>query len=260
MKTRIVVVNLSLVLASLILANGTNSLVAQDKPTAPSLEIPATDDGLPGDGPIRRFDWFKNLWNQRRTAWAGRVDKDQKAVVFIGDSITQGWGDDFSGFFPGVKVANRGIGGDTTRGMLIRLKDDVIALNPSCVVLMMGTNDLEEGAAPETIAGNFKLIVVELKKHNANLPIIVCQVFPSSESKKRPVDKIKKLNELYAAAVKGDPQVTLIENVDLVRRRQGRCQAGGISGSVASEPGGICQMGRGPATDPGDTVSDGNDR
>jgi hypothetical protein len=55
--------------------------------------IPATDDGLPGAGPIRRYDWFKNLWAQRRATWAGQVERDQGAVVFLGDSITQGWGD-----------------------------------------------------------------------------------------------------------------------------------------------------------------------
>jgi lysophospholipase L1-like esterase len=188
-------------------------------------EIPATNDGLPGAGPIRRYDWFKNLWTQKRSAWAQRVEKDQQAVVFLGDSITQGWGDDFGGNFPGVKVANRGISGDTTRGMLIRLKEDVLSLNPSGVVLLMGTNDLEEMAEPETIGENFKLIIAALKKHNPKLPIIVCQVFPSSESKKRPADKIKKVNDLYAAAVKGDAQVTLIETWTLFADDKGDAKA-----------------------------------
>jgi lysophospholipase L1-like esterase len=145
--------------------------------------------------------------------------------VFLGDSITQGWGDDFGGNFPGVKVANRGISGDTTRGMLIRLKEDVLSLNPSGVVLLMGTNDLEEMAEPETIGENFKLIIAALKKHNPKLPIIVCQVFPSSESKKRPADKIKKVNDLYAAAVKGDAQVTLIETWTLFADDKGDAKA-----------------------------------
>ena len=194
---------------------------AADKSASASFEIPATDDGLPGAGPIRRYDWFRTLWKKRRSDWGARVDKDQQALVFLGDSITQGWGDDIGGSFPGVKVANRGIGGDTTRGMLFRLRDDVLALNPSGVVLLMGTNDLEEGAEPETIAGNVKLILAELKKHNAKMPVIVCQVFPSSESKKRPAGKIKQLNELYAAAVKGDPQVILLETWTLFANEQG---------------------------------------
>jgi lysophospholipase L1-like esterase len=56
-------------------------------------QIPASDDGLPGAGPIRRYDWFRKLWAERRVAWAQRVQQDQRAVVFLGDSITQGWGD-----------------------------------------------------------------------------------------------------------------------------------------------------------------------
>lgn len=187
---------------------------AQDKSSAsanPRFQVPATDDGLPGAGPIRRTDRFKQLWSQRRSNWAERVQQDQGAIVFVGDSITQGWGDQPGGDLPGVKVANRGIGGDTSRGVLIRLKEDVISLNPAAVVLLIGTNDLEEQAAPETIAGNLKLILVELKQHNPKLPIILCQVFPSSATKNRPADKIKALNALYAATVKGDPQITLVE-------------------------------------------------
>src|SRR5580704_8643449 len=111
-------------------------------------EIPATDDGLPGAGPIRRYDWFRKLWAERRSAWARHVEQDQGAFVFLGDSITQGWGDDMKGGFPGLKVANRGISGDTTRGVLIRLDTDVLALHPDGVVILIGTNDLEEGADP----------------------------------------------------------------------------------------------------------------
>ena len=203
--------SLLLMLVAMALGSLSSPLRAEEKTAKPSIELPATDDGLPGAGPIRRYDWFKNLWTEKRSGWAKRVEQDQKSLVFLGDSITQGWGDDFGGSFPGVKVANRGISGDTTRGMLIRLKDDVLALNPTGVVLLMGTNDLEEKAAPETIAANFKLIIAELKQHNEKLPVIVCQVFPSSATKSRPADQIKKINELYAAAVKGDVQVTLLE-------------------------------------------------
>src|SRR5436190_23648923 len=71
-----------------------------------SLAIPETDEGLPGAGPIRRYDWFRKLWLERRTTWAGKVAQDQKAVVFLGDSITEGWNDNFHGKFPGLKVAN----------------------------------------------------------------------------------------------------------------------------------------------------------
>ena len=101
------------------------------------------------------------------------------------------------------------------------LKDDVLSLNPKAVVFLMGTNDLEEGAEPEVIVGNLKRILAEVKKFNPKLPVILCQVFPSSESKKRPADKIKKLNTLYAAAVKGDPQVILLETWPLFADEKG---------------------------------------
>lgn len=187
-------------------------------------EIPATDDGLPGVGPIRRYDWFRDLWKTRRSGWAKRVQEDQNAVVFLGDSITQGWGDDCGGSFAGMKIANRGISGDTTRGMLLRLNEDVLSLHPKAVVLLMGTNDLEERAEPETIASNLKLIVAELKKHNAKMPIILCRVFPSSETKSRPSDKIKQINERFAAAVKGDPQIVVMDTFALYADKEGRAK------------------------------------
>src|SRR6516162_2990968 len=118
---------------------------AQDKPAAAQLQLPETDDGLPGQGPIRRYDWFRKLWVDRCSAWAQRVEQDQQSVVFLGDSITQGWGDQMGGSFAGVKVANRGISGDTSRGVLIRLDEDVLSLHPKGVVLLIGTNDIEEG-------------------------------------------------------------------------------------------------------------------
>lgn len=177
----------------------------------PNLGIPEKDDGMAGSGPVRRYDWFRGLWNEKRAAWAKRLEADRGAVVFLGDSITQGWGDDFGGSFPGMKAANRGISGDTTRGMLHRLERDVLALQPAAVVLLMGTNDLEEKAAPEVIAGNLKLILAALHAHNATMPVVLCQVFPSAASKSRPADLIRKVNELYAAAVKGNAQVTFVE-------------------------------------------------
>ncbi|HTO02572.1 MAG TPA: GDSL-type esterase/lipase family protein [Opitutus sp.] len=185
-----------------------------------NLEIPATDDGLPGAGPIRRYDWFQKLWVERRTGWAARVRQDQNALVFLGDSITQGWGDVGSSF-PGIKTANRGISGDTTRGVLIRLQEDVVAINPKGVVLLIGTNDIEEQAELEVIASNLKLIVAALKQHNPTMPVVLCRVMPSSPEKKRPAEKIRKLNQLYAEAMRDEPQVTMLDTWALFANVQG---------------------------------------
>ena len=189
------------------------------------LSIPSSDDGLPGAGPIRRYDWFQRLWLEKRTRWAARVEADRHAVVFLGDSITQGWGDDLGGAFPGMKVANRGISGDTTRGLLVRMKEDVLALKPSAVVLLIGTNDLEEGADPAVIAANLRLILQRLREQDPFVPVVLCQVFPSSASKKRPADKIREINRLYAEIKKGDRNTFLLETWPLFADAQGDAKA-----------------------------------
>jgi lysophospholipase L1-like esterase len=177
----------------------------------PRFELPETDDGLPGTGPLRRYEWFRSLWRERRSGWAKREQQDQGALVFLGDSITQGWGGTLSALFPGSPIANRGISGDTTRGVLLRLQDDVLRLNPRGIVLLIGTNDLEEQAEPETIAANLRLILGAIQQHRADLPVVLCHVFPSSASKKRPADKIRKTNALIAEVVKSFPSVTLLD-------------------------------------------------
>ncbi len=200
-----------LVVTACLLALGISTTLAtlqDNRPQAADrFAIPPTDAGLPGTGPIRRHDWFQKVWRERRAAWAGQRDQDRGAVVFVGDSITQGWQAGLQAAFPGVKVANRGINGDTTRGVLLRLQEDVLVLEPAAVVLLIGTNDLEEGATPETIAGDLKLVLAAMKRHNPSMPVILCQVFPSSAARQRPADQIKAVNALYLAAVKNDRQV-----------------------------------------------------
>ena len=188
--------------------------------TSTVLDIPATDEGLPGAGPIRRYDWFRNLWRQKRNQWAQDKDKDQNSVVFLGDSITQGWGPSMGGQF-NTKVANRGISGDTTRGVLIRLQEDVLDLKPRGVVLLIGTNDLEEGAKPSVIADNVRLILAELHSHNPKMPIVVCRVFPSSAAKKRSAADIQRVNQLCAEVVRTNEQVTMLDTYTLFANEHG---------------------------------------
>jgi lysophospholipase L1-like esterase len=183
--------------------------------------LPKSEEGLPGEGNLRRYNGYVRTWATRRAVWSKQVSQDQQAVVFLGDSITQGWGAQFRGKFTGMKLANRGIGGDTTRGMLIRLQEDVLSLNPSAIVLLMGTNDLEVGLEPELIGRNFTKIIAGIKSHSKTTPIILCRVFPSSASKKRPADKIQQVNAIYEVAVKGDPQVTVVDTWTLYATAKG---------------------------------------
>lgn len=185
--------------------------VAQDASGQKSLAIPKSNEGMAGEGPVRRYDWFVNLWNQKRKQWSERVQADQGAIVFFGDSITQGWGDDFQGKFPGLKLANRGISGDTTRGMLYRLNEDVLALKPKGVVMLMGTNDLEEKAEPVMVRNNVELIVKQINKFDNKTPVVLCLVFPASEQKSRPASKIKAINDMLTKLASDFDNVTLVD-------------------------------------------------
>ena len=93
-------------------------------------------------------------------AWLDRYAADnrvlidsgtQPGIVFIGDSITQGWKDKRPAFFTPGRV-NRGISGQTTPQMLLRMMADVIALKPRAVHIMAGTNDIAGNSGPMTQA------------------------------------------------------------------------------------------------------------
>ena len=131
-------------------------------PAADKFALPTSEEGLPGEGKLRRYDGYVKRWAESRAAWAERVEQDQGAVVFLGDSITQGWGAKFRDQFPGMKLANRGIGGDTTRGMLIRLQEDVLSLTPSAIVILAGTNDIEVSIDADAIGRNYSAHVFTL--------------------------------------------------------------------------------------------------
>ena len=76
----------------------------------------------------------------------------EERVVFMGDSITDFWNHpEFGGFFPGKPYVDRGISGQTTPQMLLRFRQDVIALQPKVVVILAGTNDIAGNTGPMTL-------------------------------------------------------------------------------------------------------------
>jgi acyl-CoA thioesterase I len=127
-------------------------------------------------------------------------------VVFMGDSITEGWGMKASAtspargeFFPGKPYINRGISGQTTPQMLVRFRQDVILLKPKVVVILAGTNDIAENTgkeSPEEIEGNIASMA-ELARANG-IRVVLCSVLPASEfgwhKGLEPAPKIKALN------------------------------------------------------------------
>ncbi len=110
-------------------------------------------------------------------------------VVFMGDSITEGWGQHGvpasagrPDFFPGKPYVNRGISGQTTPQMLVRIRQDVIHLNPKVVVILAGINDIAENTGKTTLEAmedNFESMV-EIARANG-IRVVLCSTLPASD-------------------------------------------------------------------------------
>ena len=112
------------------------------------------------------------------------LGKDEKRVVFLGDSITDSW--KLAEYFPNLPYINRGISGQTTPQMLIRMRPDVIAHKPKVVVLLAGTNDIAGNTgvmSNEFIVGNIQSIV-ELA-HANGINVVLASILPISDYNKR---------------------------------------------------------------------------
>jgi lysophospholipase L1-like esterase len=105
---------------------------------------------------------------------------DPKRVVFMGDSITDIWR--LADSFPNKPYVNRGIGGQVTSQMLVRMYPDVIDLKPAVVVILAGTNDIAQNNGPETatmIEENLMAMTELAQKHG--IKVILCSITPISD-------------------------------------------------------------------------------
>lgn len=161
------------------------ALNAQEPGTKPETTAPAVAVGHHPDNDYwRKHD--EQLLND--FPWMARFREDdvklgapaagENRVVFMGDSITEGWHLDQS--FPGKPYVNRGISGQTTPQMLVRFRQDVIDLKPKVVVIFAGTNDIAGNTGPETleeIEGNLASMA-ELAQANGIKPVL-CSITPA---------------------------------------------------------------------------------
>jgi len=148
----------------------------------------------------RLADWPQIGRYRDANAAVPPIARNENRVVFLGDSITDGW--KLDEYFPGKPYINRGISGQTTPQMLIRMRPDVIALKPRAVVLLAGTNDIAGNTGPmtlEMIQDNYASIA-ELAKTN-RIRMVFASVLPIHDygrikvSERRSPDQILKLNE-----------------------------------------------------------------
>jgi lysophospholipase L1-like esterase len=139
-------------------------------------------------------------------------NKGEGEVIFLGDSITQGWEgagkDAWKDAFEPLKAVNLGIGGDQTGHVIWRITEgkELENLKPKAAVIMIGTNNTG-GMSAEQIAGGIKAIIEELKKQKPGIKILLLGVFPraggiAKEETVAPADKlnpkIKAINEIIA--------------------------------------------------------------
>lgn len=183
-------------------------LHAQDGPTP--YPDSKNDAAWPGKGAIRSLPW---MVENRAYFWTRRT-QDQGAVVFAGDSLTGQWKTpQLAAAFPAIKAVNRGIGGDVTRGLLFRFKEDVLDLNPRAIVVCIGTNDLSTHTEPAIIAQNITLLLDQASAKNPALPVILCTVPPRANPKaplKRPT-VVTELNTLIVKLAEGRKNVVVVD-------------------------------------------------
>lgn len=146
------------------------------------------------------WDWAGLIHYGSENTELPRPKAGETRVVFLGDEITEMWGQGSTKFFPGKPYFNRGIAGQTTPQMLVRFRQDVIKLKPQVVVILAGTNDIASFTSPITqgMTAENVMSLVELAKVN-NIKVVLASVTPicdcyAKQSGIRPFGKIIGLN------------------------------------------------------------------
>jgi lysophospholipase L1-like esterase len=144
-------------------------------------------------------DWPNLERFREENAKLGLPRSGENRVVFMGNSITEGWPQFCPEFFEGKSYINRGISGQTTPQMLLRFRADVINLKPKAVVILAGTNDIAGNTGPSTlemIEDNIASMA-QLARAN-NIQVVLCSVHPVYDYPWKPglnpADKIAELN------------------------------------------------------------------
>lgn len=161
----------------------------------------------PGEGVVRVFGWMK----QNRDSFWSQRDKKQGALVLAGDSLLGGWRDAETALKP-RPVANRGIGGDVSRGLLFRFQEDVLDLQPSGIVLLIGGNDLSAHQSPDQTVRNVQRMLDAVVAQNPALPVTLCTLLPrdNPEAPTQP-GALARLNDQLRQLAGRYPNVRLLD-------------------------------------------------
>ena len=139
------------------------------------------------DAQVVENDWPNLAKYRDANAKLAAPAPNENRVVFYGNSITEGWARFFPAMFPGKPYIGRGISGQTTPQMLVRFRQDVVALKPRVVVILAGTNDIAGNTGPSTlemIEDNFRSMA-EIAKANG-IRVVLSSVLPVYDYAWRP--------------------------------------------------------------------------
>ncbi|WP_339815649.1 SGNH/GDSL hydrolase family protein [uncultured Imperialibacter sp.] len=149
-------------------------------------------------------DWPNFAKYREQNAALAPPAKGENRVVFMGNSITEGWSKVNPEFFEGKPYVNRGISGQTTPQMLVRFRADVINLKPAVVIILAGTNDIAGNTGPSTlemIADNI-YSMAELARANG-IKVVLSSTLPAYDYPWKPgmepAPKIVALNKMIKA-------------------------------------------------------------
>ena len=163
-----------------------------------------------GEAIAQNRDFANLACYAKQNAALSKPTKKEKRVVFMGNSITEGWVRTHPDFFKSNGYIGRGISGQTSYQFLVRFREDVINLSPALVVINAGTNDVAENTQAYNEDYTFGNIVsmVELAKAN-KIKVILTSVLPAAQFKwrmeiKDAPQKIKSLNDRIEAYAKAN--------------------------------------------------------
>jgi lysophospholipase L1-like esterase len=163
------------------------------------------------------YDWMSIAeWNRRRQRLLAipKAERQDAQLVFLGDSITEGWDDTvWAERFAPYGALRLGIGGDTTANVLYRMEHgELDHVQPGAVVLLIGTNDLgNEGATPAETAAGIRAIVTALRARWPDAHVVLLALLPREQrpdvAGRRSVEATNRL----VADLGRDPQVHWVD-------------------------------------------------
>ncbi len=164
---------------------------------------------------LKEYEWMTTeRWQQMHAEDVAIAKKDDIELLFIGDSITEGWPQNlWEEYFGGYRAANFAIGGDKTENLLWRLDHGSVGkLDPEVVSLLIGVNNFGlSNHSPEEVIAGIEAVVGKLKQKFPNAKILLHGIFPHKESAQHQArDQVRQVNRAVAELA-DDPRVYFLD-------------------------------------------------